>query len=243
MQCSQAQPLIIPYLDDVKRRQEKKPELFPLDKKAEFARHVCSCPQCHDELECYLIVYVATDVLNDKDIPSNYKVAVDELLEDTKWEVARAQRQARTGRFRLIAILMMLAVALSLSVGRSAVLPEPEEITPRTDGFYLGDLGLPEEIDFVDRAIAAYHDRAWDFAFSQRLRAEQVDRLWRSDVKIMSAMRPNATLDYVLPTSFLFSEGSFSARLEAAKWPEIVYQPTLTLTAFPHAKKAGDGRE
>ncbi|MDE6874777.1 MAG: hypothetical protein K2P87_10020 [Lachnospiraceae bacterium] len=237
MQCSQVQPLIIPYLEDIKRRQEKKPELFPLDKKAEFARHICSCPQCHEELEFYLIVYVTTDMLDDTDIPDNYKDAVDELLEDTKWEAARALHQARTGRFRLIAILIVLAIALSLSVGRSAVEPEPEVLTPRLEGFYLGDLGLPKEIDFVDNAIAAYHDGARDFVFSQRIRAAQVDGLWRADVELMRAMRPEGVLTYVLPTSFLLSEGSFAARLEAAKKPEILYQPTLTLRPFPHAQK------
>ncbi len=237
MQCSEVRPLIIPYLEDLKRRQKQEPELFPLDKKAEFARHICGCPLCHEELEFYLIVYVTTDMIDDADIPNNYKVAVDELLEETKWEAARAQHQARTGRFRLIAILVMLAVALSLSVGRSAIEPEPEEITLRTEGFYLGDFHLPEEIDFVDNAIAAYHDRASDFVFSQRIRAAQVNSLWRSDIELMRVMLPQGSLTYILPAGFLLSEGSFAARLEAAKRPEIVYQPTLTLKPFPHAEK------
>lgn len=244
MQCGQVQPLIIPYLEDLKRKQEHNPGVFPLDKKAEFARHICECPNCHEELRFYLCAYVATGMLDDEEIPNNYDIAVDELLEATKWEAARAQNQARTGRFRLIAILIVLAVALSLSVGRSAIEPEPEEITIRQEGFYLGDFGLPEEIDFVDNMIAAYHDGASDFVFSQRIRAAQVDSLWRADVEMMRAMRPEGQLTYTLPAGFLLSEGSFAARLEAAKRPEIVYQPTLTLKPFPHAEKTKkDGNE
>ena len=86
MQCSEVQPLIIPYLEDIKHRQEGEPELFPLDKKAEFARHICGCKRCHEELGFYLAVYVATDKLDDEDISNDYNVAVDELLEETKWE-------------------------------------------------------------------------------------------------------------------------------------------------------------
>lgn len=243
------QQLIIPYLEDIRYQQKKwgflsdsdeKTALsnpLPLDQKARFVRHIRECKYCYAELEFDLIVYATTDMLNDAELSNNYKEAVNQLLCGTEAEILRAQHQARTGRFRLIAILLMLALALSLSVGRSAIEPEPEEITIRTKGFYFGDLGLPEEIDFVDCAIAAHHDGARDFVFSQRLRAAEVDKLWRFDVEIMRAMYPQGELTYILPASFLFSEGSYAKRLEKGKRPEILYQIPITLKAFPHPEK------
>lgn len=243
------QQLIIPYLEDVRYQQKRTgllsdskestalPNPLPLDQKARFVRHIRECKYCYAELEFDLIVYATTDRLNDTEFSNNYSEAVDQLLCGTEAEIARAQHQARTGRFRLIAILLMLALALSLSVGRSAVEPEPEEISMRTKGFYLGDLGLPEEIDFVDSAIAAHHDGARDFVFSQQLRAAEVDKLWRLDVGIMRAMYLEGELTYTLPASFLLSEGSYAKRLEKGKCPEIMYQIPITLKAFPHQKK------
>ncbi|MDE7326171.1 MAG: hypothetical protein K2N63_07850, partial [Lachnospiraceae bacterium] len=247
--CGRAQQMILPYLEDIRYQQESRggfvppdrkvepAKPMPLEEKAKFVQHIRNCKQCHDELEFYLIVYVTTDMLDDSDIPNDYKEAVNRLLGETEWEIARAQQKARTGRFRLIAILLMLALALSLSVGRSAVEPEPEEITVRTKGFYLGELGLPKEIDFVDNAIATYHDRAGDFVFSQRLRRAQVEELWRFDVELMRAMYPGGEITYTLPTSFLLLEGSYAKRLEAGKRPEIMYQGRMTLRAFPKTKR------
>lgn len=243
------QQLIIPYLEDVRYQQKRMgllsdfkentalPNPLPLDQKARFVRHIRECKYCYAELEFDLIVYATTDRLNDTEFSNNYSEAVDQLLCGTEAEIARAQHQARTGRFRLIAILLILALALSLSVGRSAVEPEPEEITMRTEGFYLGDLGLPEEIDFVDSAIAAHHDGARDFVFSQRLRAAEVDKLWRLDMGIMRAMTQEGELTYILPASFLLSEGSYAKRLERGKRPEIMYQIPITLKAFPYQEK------
>ncbi len=246
--CGRAQQMILPYLEDIRYQQERRggfvppdrktepAKPMPLEQKARFVRHIRSCKQCHDELEFYLIVYVTTDMIDDSNIPNDYKEAVNQLLSETEWEISRAQQKALTGRFRLIAILLMLALALSLSVGRSAVEPEPEEITVRTKGFYLGDLGLPSESDFVDNAIAMYHDGARDFVFSQRLRRAQVEELWRSDVKMMYAMYPKSEITYTLPTSFLLLDGSYAKRLETGRRPEIMYQGRITLKPIKKTK-------
>lgn len=226
MQCGEAQSLITAYLE----------KRLTLNQETELVRHIRGCRQCREELEFYLVVYVTTEMLDDKDIPDNdYSKAAERLLLATEQAAVRAQHHARTGRFRLITILLILGIALSLSVGRSAAEPETENTAMRTDGFYLGELSLPEEIDFVNNMIAAYDDAASDFVFSQRLRAAEVNRLWRSDVGLMRALRADGELTYTLPESFLLAEGSFAARLEKAKRPELMPQVTLTLKAFPHA--------
>lgn len=228
MHCVEAQSLITAYLE----------KRLTLNQETELVRHIRSCSQCREELEFYLVVYVTTDMLDDKDIPDNdYSKAAEKLLLATEQAVVKAQHQARTGRFRLITILLILGVALSLSVGRSAVETEPEDTAMRTDGFYFGDFSLPEEIDFVDNMIAAYDDAARDFVFSQRIRRAAAEGLWRSDVELMRALRPEGELTYTLPESFLLVEGSFAARLEKAKRPEIMPQVTLTLKPVRHPQR------
>lgn len=228
MQCGEAQSLITAYLE----------KRLPLNQGAELVRHIRNCSQCREELEFYLVVYVTTGMLDDEDIPDNdYSKAAEKLLLQTEQAEIKAQHQARTGRFRLIAILFILGIALSLSVGRSGVEPETEDAKMRTDGFYFGDFSLPEEIDFVDNMIAAYDDAARDFVFSQRIRAAEIDRLWRSDVELMRALRPEGELTYTLPERFLLVEGSFAARLEKGRRPEIMPQVPLTLKPFPHVGK------
>ncbi len=109
-----------------------------------------------------------------------------------------------------------------------------------------GDLGLPSEIDFVDNAIAMYHDGARDFVFSQRLRRAQVEELWRSDVKMMYAMYPKSEITYTLPTSFLLLDGSYAKRLETGRRPAIMYQGRITLKPIKKTKPGenapGDGQ-
>lgn len=76
--CKEAQKMVIPYIEGELADKELR----------QFVRHVRQCPECHEELETYYIVYKGLMQLDEKeDLPMNILEALEEDLEDSDFHL------------------------------------------------------------------------------------------------------------------------------------------------------------
>lgn len=74
MNCKETQRLLVPYING--EMDEREEEMF--------VRHIRHCPECHEELEVYAMVFVGIRQLDGAEEQVDYRTLVEDSLENSE---------------------------------------------------------------------------------------------------------------------------------------------------------------